>query len=1152
MILGILLTVLVVGSVLLIRRADWHLRQELLEKAQAYAQRIDLSVVSSLTGTSADQGSPAYRSLKQLLSEIQNSFPECRFVYLVGRNPSGHLFLYADNEPDTSPWVSPPGQSYAEAPEILREIFNTGLPQTAGPYKDRWGHWVSVFIPIKDSEAGEVKAVFGVDMDVRPWYWAVAKRASPLVALLFAILFFISIGLRWLFHCSPSGWVFGKFRQAGESLVHSARGPWQLVFAVIVLGIAFVIVSAYVGYRWSWDSIDAYAQEKARFISLLNDSLREYVRTYIRPELQKRIEPGEFIPEAMSTTRISRSVFEAVQGATGQFVIRFPSRRPLNPVNRPTPEEEKLIGYFEENPHAKRWSGKMRLFEGGEEFYVEVFPRRFEQSCLQCHGRPEDAPEALRKLYNPEGFGREVGEVSLDLVAIPISSIRSAAAYRVTAEVLGSVALCVVFSAGLVGLVYLYTVRERRAAAELRKSRELLAATFRWMGDGVITCDCEGRVVDLNRAAERLTGWTVAEARGKPIEEVFLIFDAETREPLANPMRRSVNTGELLELSNRTLLVAKDGSEAHIADSCSPIRDLDGQIVGAVMVFRDVTHEYEQKQQLRESERKFRLLMENSPFPIAIHQFVFDEQGRAVDSRFLAVNRACETYFGKSREELVGRRVSEIFPGIQKDRQDLLDALNQQNDPVSYERYYTALGRYYHVSAYRLTAEEFVVTFVDITDRKEAERQLQEYAAAVEANNKVLQELYERAEAATRAKSEFLANMSHEIRTPMTAILGYTQLLLEELQQQGAPPSQLETLRTIQRNGNYLLELLNDILDLSKIEAGRLEVERKPVVLRELLQDVLALMQVRAESKKLPLVLELRPPLPVTISTDPLRLRQILINLVGNAIKFTEFGEVRVRVQLVQDRSASARLRIDVIDTGIGITAEQMARLFQAFSQGDSSTTRKYGGSGLGLVISRRLAQLLGGDVTAESVPGKGSTFTVTIDPHPMEFGNAKEDAPSAGTSRESSPSPSPTPKLPPNVRILLAEDSPDIQRLVEFVLRRAGAMVTAVDDGRKAADAALSAWQAGQPYDLILMDMQMPEMDGCQATEFLRSQGYSGMIVALTASAMVEDQARCLEAGCDAFLSKPIRPDELIAKLGELLAAREIALVDSSLTSSC
>jgi len=1145
--LGILVTTFVVGSVLLVWRTDNHLRQELLEKAQPYAERIDLSLVSSLTGTTADQNSPAYQSLKLLLREIQSSLPESRFAYLMGRKAGGEIFFFADNEPETSPWVSPPGQIYEEASEPLRRLFESGRPGCHGPYKDRWGRWVSVFIPLRDPTTGEVKAVFGLDVDARRWVWALASRAALPVGILFVAIAALGAGVRVFCVCGLSRRLGATCAEVVEKIAESQRGRRRLTGAVATLALLFVVVTTYSTWRWSWKQIHEEAQAKARLVSEVNKALRHYVHTHIRPELQRRMGPGEFVPQAMSTSRISREVLEEVQKSTGQFIVRFPRRRPLNPINRPTPEEEKLIRYFEENPEAERWAGKMRLFEGGEEFYVEAFPRRMEESCLQCHGRPEDAPAGLRAVYGPEGFGHHVGEVGLDLIAIPVGGVYAEAVGRVAGHLLGSAAVCGLFVLGLMGLVYVHTIRERRAADELRKSRELLAATFRSMGDAVITCDRQGRVTDLNEVAETLTGWSRQEAFGRPLEEVFTIVHPQTREPLPNPMRRSLESGEVLELANGTLLLAKDGREYQIADSCTPIRDPSGNIIGAVMVFRDVTQEYEQRRQLRESEQKFRLLMENSPFPISIQEFVYDVEGRVIDSRVLAVNRACEIHFRKSREELVGRRVGEIFPGIQKERQWLLEALKQQEDPVCYERFYTTLGRCYEVTAYRLLGEEFVIAFVDITERKEAERRLQEYAVALEKHNQLLQELYERAEAATRAKSEFLANMSHEIRTPMTAILGYTELLLEELRGKGGSPSQLEALRTIQRNGNYLLEIINDILELSKIEAGRLEVERQPVVLRELLQEVINLMQVRAEEKRLPLLLDLRPPLPVTICTDPVRLRQILINLLGNAIKFTESGEIRVRVQLVEPSPGACQLQFDVIDTGIGITVEQMARLFQPFSQGDSSSTRKYGGTGLGLVISRRLAQLLGGNVTAESTPGKGSTFTVTIDPNPMEFEEGVVDTPSPESQARSAAGDTKC-VLPPNVRILLAEDSPDIQRLVAFVLRRAGATVTAVEDGWKAFEVALAAWERGEPFDLILMDMQMPEMDGFQATEHLRSRGYRGQIVALTASAMVEDRIRCLEAGCDAFLSKPIRPDELIAKVAELLPSRESATCDSSL----
>jgi len=1133
----------ILGSIVIVGYTDRRLRHELLENARLQAQRLDPSLVIALSGTLTDRGSKNYQTLKRVLGEIRQSIPGCRFAYLMGQRQDGRVFFYADSEKETSDLVSFPGDVYEEASHILQEAFQSGHPQMEGPVKDRWGNWLSAFVPIKDPVSGDVQAVFGVNVDAREWFWTVARQAAFPIVILLAFLFATGAVLRKLFGCGVLGQVVGKCTATVTRMIDSQHVPGRLAFAVGGLALAFLIVATYSTYHWSLQQVDENAEEKARIINQISKSLRDYVQAHIRPELQKRMGPEEFVPRAMSTTRIAREVLDKARQGGGGFIVRFPMRNPLNPANRPTPQEEKLIGYFEEHPQAKSWSGKMRLFEGGEEFYVEAYPRRMEKSCLQCHGRPEDAPYALLLRYDPDGFGHQEGDVSVDLIAIPVSAAYAQAAPRVAQHMLGASALFVAFAGSLVALFYVFATREWRARVEVQKNQELLAATFRSMGDGVITCDSEGRVTDLNPVAEKLTGWSREDAFGQPIEDVFLIVNAQTRQPLENPIRRSLQTGEVLELSNQTLLLARDGREAHIADSCSPIRNTRGQIMGAVLIFRDVTQEYRQREQLRESERKFRLLMEKAPFPVAIHEFIYDEHGRAIDSLFLDVNSAFENYLGIPRDKVVGRKVSELFPGTEKEWQELLSKVCQDGNAVTFEQFYRVLQRHYEITVYRLEGERFVVNFVDITQRKNAERQLQQYAAALEASNKALEQFYQQAEAATRAKSEFLANMSHEIRTPMTAILGYTELLLEDLQQK-VLPDQLEALRIIRRNGNHLLELINDILDLAKIEAGRLEVDRKPVVLRELLQDVMALMQVRAEAKNLPLILDLQPKLPVRITTDALRLRQILINLLGNAIKFTAAGEVRLRVQLIEASAGSHLLRIDVIDTGIGITPEQMARLFQPFSQGDSSTTRKYGGTGLGLAISRRLAQLLGGNVTAESIPGKGSTFTVTIDPTPMEFRDEQEAAPAErGPHDSASPEPMNSPSEI-NARILLAEDAPDNQRLIGFLLRQAGATVTVVGNGREAVDAALAAWQGGEAYDVILMDMQMPEMDGYQATQILRSQDYPGLIVALTANAMAEDEVRCLEAGCDAYLSKPIRREQLLAKLSELLTTRTTARI--------
>jgi signal transduction histidine kinase/ActR/RegA family two-component response regulator len=384
------------------------------------------------------------------------------------------------------------------------------------------------------------------------------------------------------------------------------------------------------------------------------------------------------------------------------------------------------------------------------------------------------------------------------------------------------------------------------------------------------------------------------------------------------------------------------------------------------------------------------------------------------------------------------------------------------------------------------------------------------------------------AEAADRSKSEFLANMSHEIRTPLTAILGFADLLREECDSGRLSTTGADAVATIASNGQHLLDLINDILDLSKIEAGRTEFERNPCSPYQVIADVTALMNVRAQAKGLELKTEFDGPIPETVCTDAARLRQILVNLVGNAIKFTESGTVRIIASLHRD-DGSPCLRIDVSDTGCGVAEDDESRLFLPFTQADSSTSRRFGGTGLGLAISRKLARLLGGDITLCSRLEQGSTFRLTLETGPID-GVALRDYRTKAPTPQSPESPR---KTHGNIRlegrVLLVEDGPDNQRLISRILERAGGQVAIADNGRKACEVALAALAEGTPYDLLLMDMQMPIMDGYQATRALREAGYRGPIIALTANAMVGDELKCLEAGCNAYLTKPIHHDTFL-----------------------
>ncbi len=400
----------------------------------------------------------------------------------------------------------------------------------------------------------------------------------------------------------------------------------------------------------------------------------------------------------------------------------------------------------------------------------------------------------------------------------------------------------------------------------------------------------------------------------------------------------------------------------------------------------------------------------------------------------------------------------------------------------------------------------------DITEQKAIEEQLHEARLA--------------AESSTAAKSQFLANMSHEIRTPMSAIIGYSDLLLDPEQ---TSDDRVDCVSTIRRNADHLLTLINDILDLSKIEADRMTVESIECSPCQLVSDVASLMRVRAHENNIDFHINYDSAVPASIHSDPVRIRQVLINLVGNAIKFTQEGAVKVHVWSELD-GESPTINFRVVDSGIGMSEEQKSRLFRPFTQADYSTTRKFGGTGLGLTISKTLVNLMGGEISVSSVPGLGSCFEFSLPTGSLE--NVEIIADPSEINLEEQVDESVGAEVATNVaaNVLLAEDGVDNRRLISFHLKKAGCHVTTAENGKLAVDEVTATEKRGESFDIIFMDMQMPVMDGYQAASKLRKSGYRGPICALTAHAMNGDREKCINAGCDDYLTKPINVDKLIS----------------------
>jgi PAS domain S-box-containing protein len=1261
---GLAVVLIVLGSLSVwwtVARADREMRADLLQQAKLVAEAVNVENIHLLSGTSADLEKPAYLRLKEQLAAARSTNRRCRFLYLMGYNPEGEVFFYADSEPSGSRHESPAGQIYVEASKGCHRVFATQAGTVDGPYTDRWGSWISALVPIEAAqrpmssrtgahdtrkspadvvrksesnprsgdepiacvretrESGDFSVVLGMDIDVQAWKGMLARAAIPPVLMtltmvailatgswLLARRFRVASARRWMRHLEPGlaaagGLVLTVFAAwtAHERAGHNRREAFEQLAAI---------------------RTEAVAKELRDFPA---NGLESLVRFYEGSEHVTSSEFGQFtayltrnpavqawgwIPAVSAADKTHVEAEACAEGWNGFEVWqkdslgkRVPAggRDMYYPVFHIAPRtgNETLVGYDLGSEPLLRAA----LEEAGRtDLATAAAPIALEQEPVNANGMM-----ICRRISGGHDPGRPCGfavtllrtgtllrnatpddsafiELSLlhkDASPDPLAISRTAGCPPNTGLVVtrpvfafgkvfgvtthaGPEFMCLYpmwacWLAGLTGLaltaaiVIVTSVILRRReelerlvldrTASLLASEEQLSATLRSIGDGVIASDAKGNVVSFNAVAESLTGWSTVEAQGHPIEDVFRIIHADAGEELEIPVGCVLRENRSIDLTRDTALIARDGTERRIAIRCAPMHDADGNVIGAVLVFRDVSEEYLQQERLREKSRELDRYFTSSLDLLCIAD---------IGGHFIRLNPQWEKVLGYPLSELEGRSFLDlVHPDDRKATLAAMSRLAAQEEVLSFENRYLCSDGSYRWIEWRSHPQGEVIYAAarDVTDRKKveeslrrSEEELKRTVAALESANRSLEDLNEKAETATRAKSEFLANMSHEIRTPMTAILGFTDVLLGEPDMEQSPPGRVEAIQTIQRNGKYLLELINDILDLSKIEAGKLDVERIACSPAQVLAEVADLMQVRADAKNVALTLEYSGGIPESIQSDPLRLRQILVNLVGNAVKFTETGCVRVVAYLVQRLGKPTLLRIDVIDTGIGLSQPQILELFTPFSQADSSTTRKFGGTGLGLTISKRLTEILGGDISVVSEPGKGSTFSVTVETGDIEGVRLLQSPLEAALPAESTSSRVTAAAVRLDCPILLAEDGPDNQRLITFLLRNAGATVTLAENGQVAYDEALAAHARGEPFAAILMDMQMPVMDGYDATRGLRQAGYQGPIIALTAYAMKHDGQKCLNAGCDAYLAKPIDRSTLLETIARFSQGRQ------------
>lgn len=661
-------------------------------------------------------------------------------------------------------------------------------------------------------------------------------------------------------------------------------------------------------------------------------------------------------------------------------------------------------------------------------------------------------------------------------------------------------------------------IRREAIERDLRDSQSRLSAFMSnssvagWMKDDV------GRYVYWSDSLVRQMNVPVEECLGKTDDE---LWSAEVAQKLRANDETVLQSGETMEAIEEVPLA--DGSPGTYLVHKFPFTDARGaKYVGGLGI--DITKRIETEQALAESEERLRLASRLADFGTYYGDLVKGQMTWSTELlKILGLDKQENGPVVLQAGEVPNFIHPEDRERFQENYRASLDPMQQGDFSDEYRilrpdgqvRWLLMQGRtVFAGKGKNRRATRVAGVALDITERHDWEEQLQQAQEA--------------AEMANQAKSQFLANMSHEIRTPMTAILGFADLLRDRLVDQDA----LACLKTIKENGDYLCDILNDILDLAKIEAGKLSVHPESCSIVAVLANIRSLMSVRAADKGLTLSVDFEGPIPDTIQTDAKMLRQVLMNLVGNAIKFTEAGGVRIVTKCLPKQDS---LLVSVSDTGIGIEADELDKLFQPFHQLDNSFTRAVGGTGLGLTISRQLVEMLDGELSVESKPGEGSTFRFTFDVGSLADVNWSTPGPDSLNREKVTESFDTLPKV--SGRILAADDRREIRFLVTRFLEAAGAQVITADDGANAVETWLARHDSEEAFDLILIDMQMPVLNGLEATRRIRQEGFQGPIIALTANAMQSDRQQCADAGCDDFVAKPIDRVELVEKVGKWLS---------------
>lgn len=1115
----LLVMVLIAGSVLtslLVDSAEREYHHDLLDHAQISANSFDAELIAALAGD-ATQRAASCSETWQRLRKVRQVVPDLRYVYLMN-NVDGQVRFLADSDDAPCSDYSLESGLYDEASVELKQVFNDGQAFFEGPLTDRWGEWISGIAPIHDFETGQVVAVLGLDVD--------AKAYSEKVAIFqaFGIAISLSIGLSlvllhhvvWRTKLSRD-----KLFQLNQALTQEieerkrveTRQAEHLLFAQVLLDAIPSPVfykdanGVYLGSNRSFAAFLGRQQEEIPGKTVYDFFPAEQADLYTRknreiyelgPRGQQVYETTVLAVDGKEHSFISYMAnFPNADGALGGVIgisLNITERKEMEKALLESETRFRSIFYsaaagvlvVDRKGHLRQANPAFCRFLG----YSEAEMLQMDHTMVT---HPDDLPASLQRYKEAElskpahfehqkRYQREDGSV-------------------VWGQITGSWVYDSEGKPDHAIVLVLDITASKLAHDELQAQKELLNNIIDHVPASIFWKNRDLTYAGCNQALAEQAGFSSpAEVVGKT--DFDLPWRKEEADFFRECDRKVVESGQPL-LNIEEPQKQADGKDATLLTSKVPLTDAAGEVIGLLGIFTDISERKELEKTLENERQRLFALLDSLPAVVCLV---------AADHSLPFANQEFRTIFGDPE----GQRCNDLLGDCEFTCQALeggqgttFKAIQSGNSEAETRTFPNQ--RDYQIYKYPYLEADgtlfILVLAIDITERQQAAAEILRAKEQAENNS--------------RSKSEFLANMSHEIRTPMNGIIGMTELLLDS----PLDREQRECLQMANQSATSLLSLLNDLLDYSKAEAGKMELEKIDFDLGLLLQSVLNPAKLEAQLKGLEIGSEFDSKLAKIYQGDPVRLKQVLVNLVGNALKFTHHGAINFRVGKIRNDGEISIVQFSICDTGIGIPADKLEYIFDSFAQADGSSSREFGGSGLGLAISKELVALMGGKIWVESVVGLGSSFHVSL---PMKIGEAAN----IKTIRPVSPR---LLQQKSQLKVLLAEDNPVNQQLVLRMLEKSGHRVTVANDGQEA----LTALK-GEPFDLVLMDIQMPNLDGIETARLIRAGG-EGIdnpllpIIALTAHAMTGDRERFLAAGMDDYVSKPIHAAELFATMARL-----------------